>query len=145
MTVFRNDGTEDHSEDISTCGYSCIAIIFVIIVGFIMVVVGILNGFRRFKPGMPLAGSCSAAINAACHTPPEDVGAAVLPVMWGVVSKADDGVEHCAFSSQEVSLPVAGRPDAGRDSPGSTRRCCGYGRYVQLLMWAIGCVAGAFG
>ena len=78
-----------------------------------MVIAGILNGFRRFKPGMPLAGSCSAAISASCLALPEDVDAAVLPVMWGEVTKVGGEVGHCAFPSQEVSLPVAGTLYAG--------------------------------
>lgn len=144
LTVFTADGSENSFEDISACGYSCIAIIFVIIVGSIMVIASILNGFRRFKPGMPLAGSCSAVISAACHALPEDVDAAYLPVMWGVVSKADDGVEHYAFSSQEVSLPAACRSDAGKNVPGLKHKSCRFGRWIQLPAWALGCVAGLF-
>ena len=53
---------EDKSEMKSTIGYSCIAIISVIIVAL-----GILNGFPRYRSGMPLVGSCSAAISVACH------------------------------------------------------------------------------
>lgn len=124
VTSFSSHWSEDHSEDISTTGYSCIAIIFVIVVGTIMVIAGILNGFRSFKPGMPLVGYCSAAIGAACHAPPEDVDAAVLRVMWGVVSKSASGVGYYAFSSKDFSLPREGRLDAGKDVPGSKHRCC---------------------
>ena len=56
---------------------------------------------------MSLAGSCSAAISAACYRPEEDVDAAIKPVMWGVVSSEDD-VGHCCFTSLEVSPPVQG-------------------------------------
>lgn len=102
MTVYQPDGIEDLSEDVSTCGYSCLAIIFTIILGSIMVIAGILNGFRRLKPGMPLAGSRSAAISAACHALPGDADAAVLPIMLGVASSAWDEIEHCTVSRQSV-------------------------------------------
>ncbi len=97
---------EDEAYSISTIGYSCIAIITVIILGTVVVLVGLLNGFRR-QEGMPLAGSCSAAISAACHRPEEDVDAATKPVMWGVVS-SDKGVGHCCFTSFEVTRPIHG-------------------------------------
>ena len=91
---------------LSTIGYSCIAIITVIFLGTVVMLLGLLNGFRRHQ-GMPVAGSCSAAISAACHRPEEDVNAANKPVMWGVVS-SENGVGHCCFTSFEVSRPVPG-------------------------------------
>lgn len=114
ITVYTADGTEDVGRDITTCGYSCIAIIFAILVGGTLLLVGVAFGFRRFPPGMPLASSCSAAISAACHPPADDVDAAVLPLMWGVVEGDVDGVGHCTFTSREVELPVKDRLYAGR-------------------------------
>ena len=52
------------------------ALITVICAGGIVVFIGILNGFRRYKPDMPLGGSNSAAISAACHRLNEDVDVA---------------------------------------------------------------------
>lgn len=105
------DSSEHEDKDsylsFSTVGYSCIAIITVIVLGAIVVLLGILNGFRRYKPGIPLVGSCSAAISAACHRPKEDNDAAKKPLMWGVVS-TKDGVGHCCFTSFEVTPPVVG-------------------------------------
>ena len=91
---------------ISTLGYSCIAIITVILLGAVILLLELLHGFKVHR-GMPLAGSCSAAISAACHRPEEDVDAATKPVMWGVVS-SKNGVGHCCFTSFEVSQPVPG-------------------------------------
>ena len=93
-------------------GYSCIAIIIAIFFGSIVVLLIILNGFRRYKPGIPLVGSCSAAISAACHQPKDDSDAAIKPLMWGVVS-TKDGVGHCCFTSFEVTPPVEGELYAG--------------------------------
>ncbi|KAK0515276.1 hypothetical protein JMJ35_002655 [Cladonia borealis] len=94
--------------EISNLGYSCIAIITVIGLGSIVILIGILHGFRRYKPGVPLAGSCSAAISAACHRPNEDVDAAYKPVMWGAV-ESKNPIGHCCFTSFEVTKPVKGQ------------------------------------
>ena len=98
---------------VTTCGYSCIAILFILIIAVVCIIGGNANGFRKYEPGMPLAGSCSAAISAACHAPEGDEMASTRPVMWGVVGGADDvdnnGVGHCSFSSLGVSRLVPGR------------------------------------
>ena len=104
---FDADG-EDLYQSISTLGYSCIAIITVIALGGIVVLIGILHGFRRYKPGAPLVGSCSAAISAACHRPNEDVDAPYKPVMWGAV-KSSNPIGHCCLTSFEVTKPVPGK------------------------------------
>ena len=118
VASYDSQGEEDASEIINTMGYSCIAIITVIILGTIVIAVGILNGFRRYRPGMPLVGSCSAAISAACHPPGEDVDAATLPVLWGALShpQEDGTVGHCCFTSLETSPPVEGEAYAGKAS-----------------------------
>ena len=72
-----------------------------------------LNGYRRHKPGVPLAGSSSAVISAACHRPETDEDAAVLPVRWGSV-RTGGPVGHCCFTSFESSFPDEGKPYAGR-------------------------------
>ena len=99
---------------LSTCGYSPMAMIFVIILGSIIVLLGIGFGFRKSRSGMPLAGSCSAAISAACHPPEADVNASLKRVMWGVVAEdcfqyEGEGVGHCSFTSFTVEAPVVGK------------------------------------
>ena len=114
-TGFDMDGWDDGG--ISTCGYSPMAIIFVIFFGFIVLLVGICNGFMELG-GMPLAGSCSAAISAACHPPETDVNASLKRVMWGVVDEgrshdSNECIGHCSFTSFKVESPVVGRLYAG--------------------------------
>lgn len=106
VSYYNDERESDTTNSISTIGYSCIAIITFIFFGGILILLGLLNGFR-WHQGMPLAGSCSAAISAACHRPEEDIDAAVKPVMWGVVS-SENGFGHCCFTSFEVSPPVQG-------------------------------------
>lgn len=102
-------------------GYSCIAILSAITLGSVAILTGILMGFRRYSGGaMPLAGSSSAAISAACHQPSHDRDAAEKPLLWGVpendLDKSSNGnsaagadVGHCCFTSLPALPPVEGR------------------------------------
>jgi hypothetical protein len=116
VDIIDDTGELDDSVSISTVGYSCIAIFFAIIVGVVAVTAGVANGFRRYNAGIPLVGSCSAAISAACHRPSNDSSASLLPLKWGCVD-ADTGkdVRHCSLSSFEVAAPEDGRFYAGKD------------------------------
>lgn len=114
VTVYDNTGTMDPWSSISTVGYSCIAIFCALILGSVAVVGGILNGFRRYDDGIPLVGSCSAAISAACHRSSADAMAYMKPVMWGVVDEGGGNeIGHCSFSSYGVGKPVKGSLYAG--------------------------------
>lgn len=58
-------------------------------------------------------GNNSAVISAACHPDPEVKDRELLPfkkVRWGATTRmgADGKPGHCAFSTEEVGLPVAG-------------------------------------
>ncbi|KAF4543969.1 uncharacterized protein LTHEOB_6635 [Lasiodiplodia theobromae] len=110
--------TAEHDRDpararqISTCGYSPVAIILTTALGSLIVLGGLGLAMRRYPAGMPLASSCSAVISAACHPPEGDVDAAVLPVQWGVVVEPGwrpEDVGHCSFTSFEVKEMVRGR------------------------------------
>lgn len=69
----------------TTCGFSPIAILTSILVGSLTLIIGVMNGFRRYPAtSMPLAASCSAAISAACHPPSNDHQAHLKAVQWGV-------------------------------------------------------------
>lgn len=113
VIVYTRTGQVDTNSSVSTVGYSCAPLLIVIILGSITVLLGLLNGFRRYKPGMPLAGSCSAAISAACHLPAKDIHASEKPVLWGVVGMNDDGVGHCSFTSLKATAPTEGERYAG--------------------------------
>ena len=93
---------------VSMCGYSPCAIMITLVVGTIYVLTIVVMGFRKYPIGMPLSATCSGAISAACHPPPDEVDAALLPVQWGVVNVMN-GVGHCSFSSKTVEPLVAGQ------------------------------------
>ena len=103
-----NDHAAPGDDKISSYGYSPGAIILTLVAGGVIALGALMLAARRYPPGMPLAATCSAAISAACHPPPEDVDAAVLPVQWGVVS-TKDGIGHCSLSSKLVGPLVPGR------------------------------------
>ena len=93
---------------------SCLPILLVILLGSAMLLVAIGHGFRKFSSPMPVVGSASVAIAAACHRPKDDVDAAYLPVSWGEVKQSEfDQVGHCTFTSQDTRYLVAGRMYAG--------------------------------
>lgn len=120
ISVYDDSGDDNPVQSLSACGYSCIAIIFTIALGSLVVMLGIANGFRKYKPGMPLAGSCSAAISAACHPPEADVNPSTDTVMWGVVGyeTAKDSAQpvgHCSLTSVKVQAPVPGSLYAGAE------------------------------
>ncbi|KAI9813664.1 MAG: hypothetical protein M1827_003735 [Pycnora praestabilis] len=107
-------GKENTSGSITTAGYSCISIIFAVIVGSLMLLTLMGISLRKFNRVTLLVGSCSVAISAACHRVSDDVDAAFLPLMWGAVSEGEHGVPgHCTFSSEEVAAPIKGTLYAG--------------------------------
>ena len=118
VNVIDSTEVEVPKVGVSTCGYSPMAMIIVIILGSIIVLLGICFGFRKAGGGIPLAGSCSAAISAACHPPEADVNASLKRVMWGVVAEDSfqhegESVGHCSFTSSKVEAPVVGKLYAG--------------------------------
>lgn len=108
IDIFNSQGNANPTQSILTCGFSCIALIFLIAIGWLVLLAGVGLGLRRYKGGIPLAGSCSAAISAACHPLADDVDVALMPVQWGVVG-IERGVGHCALSGRYVSPPIPRR------------------------------------
>lgn len=106
----------DYSDDIplriTTCGYSPIAIIAVLIPGSLMLIALIGVGYIPYNRAMPLAGSCSMVFSAACHPQNDDHSQiSSQKLQWGVVQTIvdDEGIGHCSFSATPVNPPVAER------------------------------------
>ncbi|KAH8798764.1 hypothetical protein DL96DRAFT_1539440 [Flagelloscypha sp. PMI_526] len=78
------DDNDIELDRISTCGYSVVGMIATLIAGVILAVFAIILGSRKLPPGMPLVGSCSLAIAAACHAP--DGTSELRPLKWGPLS-----------------------------------------------------------
>ncbi|ODM21052.1 hypothetical protein SI65_04105 [Aspergillus cristatus] len=75
------------AERLIACGYSPIALMVAILLGFVMV--------------------CSAAISAACHPPPGDNDHALKPVMWGETSAP----QVDSSSNGEIAARCVSQPD----------------------------------
>ncbi|KAH7348829.1 hypothetical protein BKA65DRAFT_501524 [Rhexocercosporidium sp. MPI-PUGE-AT-0058] len=90
-------------------GYNPLAILLALLFGVAMVLVMILNGFKKLTEGSILVGNNSLAIAAACQRE-KDEGAEKRKVMWGAVRhEAEDGTPgHCCFSSEHVEMPRIG-------------------------------------
>ncbi|KAH7359931.1 hypothetical protein BKA66DRAFT_500046 [Pyrenochaeta sp. MPI-SDFR-AT-0127] len=101
--------TESLRGSVATVGYSPLAVLVALIWGIVMVLALVAMGFRRYKPGIPLVGSCSAAISAACHPDPSEGNITRGPLLWGVISPEGVSIGHCSFSSKDVVLPESGR------------------------------------
>jgi hypothetical protein len=109
----------------SALGYSAPAILTSIGVGSAVVVVCLLVAAIARYPagGMPVGGTNSAVISAACHmwdadgVQKEDEAREVIvnrPLKWGVTKEGSlDEAGHCSFSDGEVRKPVVGFLYAG--------------------------------
>ena len=98
----------------TACGYSPLAIACALGVALVLFIALAVMSSRKLKPGMPVVGSCSLAISAACHPPKEDESAAVQPLLWGAVVHEENGRPgHCCLTSFEVERPKKGGLYAG--------------------------------
>lgn len=111
-------GHPDTSSEISSLASSRAPLFISVVLGAFMICVLFGISFRKFKSDMPLAGTCSAAISAACHPlSDEDKENAVLgQIGWGetipspawMTEEADESPGqrgHCSFTSMEAMRP----------------------------------------
>lgn len=90
---------------IATCGFSPPITIVVMVVGVLVLMGTIVLSRKKFLLNMPIIGSCSVAISAACQAPGYERDTPCLKsVQWGVVPSMVDetGSGHCTFSSLAV-------------------------------------------
>lgn len=109
--AYNSDGTKDPPNDTSGVGFSPIGIIFAFSLAVTMLLaLGVVAFVKKYPDTIPLMSTNSAAISAACHPPADDIDAYLLPVQWGVISPAGDGmIGECSFTtSKDVQAPVPG-------------------------------------
>lgn len=110
VNAYTTTGELDSSTSILQVGYSAIAIFITIILGTTLLLILIAIGMISSNTAIPMVGTCSSAISAACHCwPSEQEGLELKPIMWGEVSVDSAGIRHCAFSAGEVKPPKEGR------------------------------------
>jgi hypothetical protein len=109
-------GTDNNANTniISGLGYSDRGLIASLVWGICLVVACLVVAmFFKNPKGIPLGGTNSAVISAACHLRYDDDrtdkhgdDVAEKPLMWGVTIRAgEDKVGHCSFSAGEVEMP----------------------------------------
>lgn len=109
----ENSGENSVDAAVSSIYYSPLAIIIALSLSGLLLVVPIALAFRKLCSGIPMVGSNSALISAACHPPPEEGDASLLPVQWGVIKDKnpldpDTEIWRCTISSGDVSKPMDG-------------------------------------
>ncbi|KAE9390052.1 hypothetical protein BT96DRAFT_355591 [Gymnopus androsaceus JB14] len=107
--TFWDGDVIDTALSIISCGFSPIAMMLTSIVAGSLILSALALGyFKHINYDMPLMGSNSVAIAAACH-PPRDDSDPLKPVRWGVVTEnREQTVGHISFSSGKVTVPVPG-------------------------------------
>ncbi|KAF4470042.1 hypothetical protein FALBO_3056 [Fusarium albosuccineum] len=105
----------------TTCGFSPWPMVVAIAVGVVLVGGVCSFFFLNFVTIMPMVGTCSAAISAACHHDGGRDEVSLQPVKWGAVFIEDAGegqdlVGHCCLTSSLVKRPKPGRLYAGKDT-----------------------------
>lgn len=99
-----------------TCGWSPMAVLFVILLGCLMIISVLILSQRRYKRGIPLVVNKSTAIAACCQLAEGDGSESLShqPVMWGVVRLPQDDIAgHCSFSYNDVESPIEGQMYSG--------------------------------
>ncbi|KAF5860649.1 hypothetical protein ETB97_001282 [Aspergillus alliaceus] len=119
VAIYQYDmrGAVDESKTISTCVLSPIAMIFTLSLAGLVLITLMGLAFRRFPTNMPVAGSCSLAISAACHPPLDDEDAGLKPVMWGesVISRTPDDGQGARITGEQSAADSRSRDEAGGD------------------------------
>ena len=132
LEAYTYDDMPDAKNNVVACGYSPLAILVTIIFGSLVLLAGVACGYRRYpKVGIPLAGSCSAAISAACHPPPNDDRPSIKTVMWGAIKgeSSNTGDEERSLTTSTPSQEDASMLGSGR-IPG--QRIVGHCTFTSL-------------
>jgi hypothetical protein len=105
----RNREGELYPISICACGYSprSLAVFTLIFLALISTILFLVLR-HSMEVYIPPVQHCSAVIGAACHPPFDDKDASFKKVQWGVIGRSAAGVEHCTFTSHDVSLPKDG-------------------------------------
>jgi hypothetical protein len=103
--------------EVTACGFSPWPLVLAIAVGVVLMAGVCSFFFFRFVSTMPMVGTCSAAISAACHHDDGQEEVALKPVKWGAVfvpeTEGQEWIGHCCFTSSLVKRPKPGRFYAG--------------------------------
>ncbi|EXJ94235.1 hypothetical protein A1O1_02628 [Capronia coronata CBS 617.96] len=122
ITIIPRDGLVPMQDEITTVAYSPLAMLLLLFLGFLLLGFLLATALRKLPFCMPLAGSNSLALSAACHPPlgpdpdVEREDMVLRPLSWGAVpggsKKVDLGIrDHHAqgFEDQMGAVDDDGR------------------------------------
>ena len=116
IKAIRPDGVKDDNSSLTCLGYSELAIIVALVLGFIMILAPALLGWIRYNPGAPVVESSSLAISAACHHDGEQTIESQQLLKYGVMAGSEN--KRVGLSSGSVSALVPGQIYPRRETPG---------------------------
>lgn len=125
IRVYDIAGKKDLTRQYLIQSKSALALLLVFILGTVMLIALIVLMQRKLSTDMPLLGTCSLAINAACHADPGDEDAATKRSRYGSINdyeeqdqvreqdqqqdeereqeeETESRLRHVCFSSQDV-------------------------------------------
>jgi hypothetical protein len=134
ITIIPPNGDTPMQDEITTVAYSPLAMLLLLLLGLLLLLFLLGIALRKLPFGMPLIGSNSLALSAACHIPgytqAERDEAVLRPLSWGAVpasSKTGDlgirdivnsrnseseelsrAIGHCCFSDKVLDVPLRG-------------------------------------
>lgn len=90
ITIIPRDGLVPMQDEITTVAYSPLGMLFLLVLGLVLLVFLLATALRKLPIGMPLIGSNSIALSAACHAPvgldqSEREDMVLRPLNWGAV------------------------------------------------------------
>jgi hypothetical protein len=105
----EGDGEAGAPDHFFTCGVFPVGIMLVFILTSFVIAGVVIIGFNRLPTNIPLVGSNSRLISAACHPVARDEGDELRPVQLGLRNYPNGKGLYFAFSSQPVdySYPSA--------------------------------------
>lgn len=110
VDFYSRDGKMLYEKSKSACGFSTLSFYVLLAAAIFLLVVIWVLGMRKMVMHAPVVASCSLAISAACHPPPEEKDVHLTKLQWGEVEEiSEDGVARCALSSREVKPPTKGK------------------------------------
>lgn len=120
--IWQNPASSEAFQDafqLANVGWSPLSTLIALSITAALMVFLIVQGLWKINTPMPLLGSCSAVIAAACQ-PTGDApsrGAHLRKVKWGVICEPTESgageIGHCGFSDGYVGVPVEGNLYAG--------------------------------
>lgn len=121
IQTYNEKGEIDPAHLVSNIGYSPVAMFVSVIVCVFLLWLLMWVGKGHMPSNIPIVGTCSAAISAACHPTTRIDGMAIVYLRWGEVQNHEGSQRHCSmtmatdFDTGRASVPEINVFYAGKD------------------------------